>query len=211
MDTLNGFNRVSAWYDRLARLIFANSIYNAQVTFLCHIAPKSKVLILGGGTGSLLAELLRINSTCEVWYIEASSRMISLAKAQAAKSASANVHFINGTQDGIPTNIAFDVVITPFFLDLFSATRLRMVIQNVSAALTPQGLWLATDFVNTGKWQHRLLLKTMYAFFRITAGIEARTLPDWERMLLETGAQLRDSAFFFNGFIKSAVYDRRGQ
>src|SRR5579872_6146211 len=113
---LNEFDGISTIYDQLSQLVFGENLVESQKTFLKKIPNQSTILILGGGTGWILVELLKAQPNCEVWYIEASQKMISLSK---EKTKSDNrVHFIHGTEDQIP-DVKFDVVITNFYLDLF--------------------------------------------------------------------------------------------
>jgi ubiquinone/menaquinone biosynthesis C-methylase UbiE len=184
-------------------MIFGKSIVRAQTCFLNVIPPVSNVLILGGGTGWLLAELLQDRPECEVWYIESSANMLSMTMKKNMDLR--QVHFIQGTEKDIPA-CGFDIVITPFFLDLFSPLTLEWVVERISLALKPSALWIVADFVNRGKWWQIVLLKTMYLFFRRMCHIEARTLPPWDDLLVRSGQKMVDRRFFYGGFIKSAVY-----
>ena len=98
----NGFDRLAPIYDPLARMIYGKSIVQAQTSFLSIIPPFSKVLILGGGTGWLLTELLRGHPTCEVWYIESSANMLSMTIKKNGHPG--RVHFILGTEKDIPVS-----------------------------------------------------------------------------------------------------------
>jgi ubiquinone/menaquinone biosynthesis C-methylase UbiE len=204
----NGFDRLAPIYDPLARMIYGKSIVRAQTCFLNIISPFSKVLILGGGTGWLLAELLQDHPKCEVWYIESSANMLSMARKKNRDPS--RVHFILGTEKDIPT-CGFDIVITHFFLDLFSPLTLQTVVQRISRVSRPSALWMVADFVNQGKWWQLFLLKTMYSFFRRMCTIEARTLPPWDDVLARTGLTTLDRRFFYAGFIESALYRLPGR
>src|SRR5690348_16816239 len=100
-NTLNSFDRIAGFYDALARIVFGKHIMNSQCYFLDALNDGSKVLILGGGTGWLLAELLSRKPHCEVWYVEASQRMITLSEVKTG-AVKKNVHFIHGTEQSIP-------------------------------------------------------------------------------------------------------------
>jgi tRNA (cmo5U34)-methyltransferase len=202
---LNRFNWISGVYDSLTGLIFGKSFAEAQTFFLSEIPPRSKVLILGGGTGWILKALLNINSTCEVYYIEASSKMLEKSKKRIEERDQNRVRFILGTESNIDSTIKFDAVITNFFLDLFSDS-LQQVIQKIKISLGREAVWIVTDFVDRGKFWHRLMLSVMYRFFRVTTGIEATRLPDYEKQLLGSAIKKSKEKFFFGSFINSAVY-----
>ena len=113
---LNGFNTIAKIYDTLAKIVFGRVIKKAQLHFLNEIPIEAKVLILGGGTGWILNSILKIRPAVEVWYIEASTKMISIAKKKVVGFN--NIHFIHGTEQNIPVDQHYDVVITNFYFDL---------------------------------------------------------------------------------------------
>jgi ubiquinone/menaquinone biosynthesis C-methylase UbiE len=209
MDTqLNRFNWISPGYDLLTKLIFGRHLQNAQLYYLKEIPQKSNVLVIGGGTGWLLRELVRINPTCRIWYIEASASMIVAARKKISDAQQKQIFYIHGTEDSIPREIKYDVVITNFFLDLFSLSTLPSVILKIKTTLSLSGVWFVCDFVHQHKWWQKSLLSTMYLFFRLTCGIESRSLPSWEHSLKEAGLKEARSEFFYSSFIKSALFIR---
>ena len=200
----NGFDRLAPVYDRLARLVYGSSIIKAQTCSLTSIPSAAKVLILGGGTGKMLTDLVNLKPDCEVWYIEASARMMVMARERKVR---ANIHFIHGTITALP-DVKFDVVITHFFLDLFSAPTLRMMIPTILLVSKPTVLWLASDFVNHGKWWEHVLLKIMYLFFRQVCSIEGDRLPEWNRIIFDAGLKKIRTNYFYGGFIESSVFTK---
>jgi len=199
---LNGFDRIAWVYDFLSKLAFGKSIIDSQKYFLGNIRDHSKILILGGGSGWLLAELLKIKPDCEVWYIDASEKMISLSK---RKIKIGYVHFIHGTELDIPVGNQFDVVITNFYLDLFTNHQLKEVIEKIQSSLNARALWITTDFVDGKKWWQRMMLRLMYRFFRIACNIESFQLPEWSRLIENAGMKEIESKFFYKGFIKTVL------
>lgn len=201
--TGNGFDRIASIYDRLARLVFGNSIKRSQTHFVGKIPLSSEVLILGGGTGWILPELFRHDSRMKITYIDSSLKMISKARQHATEI---SVEFIFGTERDIPLK-RFDVVIMPFFLDIFPTEKLKIVIELILLRLKSGGLWFVSDFVNTA-WWHKIYLWIMYRFFRVICNIEARKLPEWLETLNAHDLDLISTKKFFNGFICSAIYKK---
>lgn len=199
---LNGFNKIASVYDRLAKTVYGNSIIDAQKYFLDKITGHSKILILGGGTGWILQEIFEHKPDVEIYYIEASSKMILLAK---EKIDDKKIHFIHGTENDIPQQIRFDVVITNFYLDLFSDDSIQSVLQKIKTSLSPKAQWIVTDFVNEKNWQ-RFLLKVMYIFFRLASNIESKKLADWENKILTVGGKEIGSKKFYKGFINTKLF-----
>jgi tRNA (cmo5U34)-methyltransferase len=204
-SSLNRFNALAGVYDTLVELVFGNSVRQAQRHYLKEIPTASNVLILGGGTGWIIRELLLVNPTATIWYVEASSAMIERSKKKMLHFPGSTVHFIHGTEDSIPEVATFNVVITAFFLDLFTPSSLVCVIEKIKKSLVPDAMWLATDFVNqANRWQG-VMLRVMYFFFRFVCRIEAKQLPQWEKLLRHYGYKEIKSHYFFYSFIKTAV------
>jgi tRNA (cmo5U34)-methyltransferase len=203
---LNGFDRIAFTYDFLAKLIYGNHIVDSQEHFLDKIRDHSKILMLGGGSGWLLAALLKKKPNCEVWYIEASGKMIALSKNKVDEKH--NIHFIHGTEQNIPSSLKYDAVITNFYLDLFADEQLGEVIGKIRASMKVESFWIATDFNDDNKWWQKVLLKTMYFFFRITCGLESQELPEWNKGIKMADVREVESKSFYRGFIKTALYQR---
>jgi tRNA (cmo5U34)-methyltransferase len=198
----NGFDRVAGVYDFLAQLVLGKAIQESQTFFLNDIPDGSNVLILGGGTGWILESLLAVKPNVKVCYIEPSSRMMALSK---QKISTGNIQFITGTEINIPQSSAFDAVITNFYLDLFNNDTLEDVLKTITRNLRPQGVWIATDFIHPKSLWHRFLLKMMYGFFKVVAGIQATTLPHWEISLERHQLSTLRTQLFYSGFIRSKL------
>lgn len=211
MNSLNSFNWLAGSYDLLVKMVFGGSLDKAQVVYLKDIPQGANVLILGGGTGYILMMLLKINPSCKVWYIEASTAMIKRAKKRASViPEGVEVYFIHGTENSIPGQIKFDIVITNFFLDLFSPSTLESVIQKIKLSLVRHGKWFVCDFVTQNKFWQTVLLNLMYFFFKHTCSIESTKLPPWELKLKNAGLREMKSKMFLRSFVKSTVYLRGG-
>jgi len=205
VKTNSGFDFLAPLYDSLARLVFGKSIVDSQTYYLEKIPQGSRVLILGGGTGWLLEELQKRSPSCTVWYIEVSKKMIQRASQRDLKS---EVHFIHGTEESIPTHQKFDVVITNFYLDLFSEKTLTGVVQRISSHMTTSSCWIVTDFIQGGKWWHKLMLNMMYLFFKFVCDIEANQLPEWIVQLRSQGWTQGTERVWYSHFIKSTIWNR---
>lgn len=197
----NNFDRIAWCYDFLARLIFGKNLLAAQCHFVDRLKPDNSVLILGGGNGKIVSAIIKHSPTSRITFIDASAEMIKRAR-QAGNSPT--VTWICGTEEDIPSE-QYDVIITPFFLDMFSEQRLATIISILEKKLEDSGSWLVTDFVAEA-WWHRIYLRVMYRFFKITTAIEANTLPDWQVLFIDTGYQKVQEKDFYCSFIKSVVY-----
>jgi ubiquinone/menaquinone biosynthesis C-methylase UbiE len=206
---ISGFDTIAPVYDALATIVFGRAIRNAELYYLSEVRHGGKVLIVGGGTGRLLVDLLRVNPYCEIWYVDASEAMVRIARSNINKLSKARVHFIHGVQDELPSHVQFDTVIANFYFDLFSAASLDRSLKHIHTSMLPDGKVLVSDFTNNNLWWQSALLSLMYLFFKWSCRIEATTLPDWQRQLLEHNFTLKTSRGFYGNFIRSAVYENK--
>ena len=98
----------------------------------------------------------------------------------------------------------FDAVITPFFLDCFPTSDLSGAGKRWVNILRDGGKWIFTDFVHGSRWQ--ALIPLMYAFFRITAGLQMQHLPDYSALFRPENFELEQCTPFLSGLVESRVY-----
>jgi tRNA (cmo5U34)-methyltransferase len=198
-----GFDRIAGIYDRLARLVFGKAFVQSQVVFLDRLHSVASVLVVGGGTGWWMRDLVKINPAISITFLEASEKMIDLASRGIGENSS--IRFIHGEHDQIPAGGKFDAVILFYFLDLFRDEVLLSVIERIQTSLKGDALWLVTDFVEGKKW-HSLLLKIMYKFFYYAADLQTQSLPGWKRKMSEAGFKQIDEQAFFGRFISASLW-----
>jgi tRNA (cmo5U34)-methyltransferase len=211
----SGFDRVASFYDPLAQLVFRDAQKQAQKELLPFIQANTQVLLIGGGSGWLLQQLLLTEKKLHIVYIDASPKMIRRAQHfthTTLKSSSASVEFRTGTEQCIKPGETFDSIFTPFLLDLFPEERLTVLMRRLKEALHKDGRWLFVDFWPVQEpapiWQ-QLLLKAMYVFFRVFSGIKARRLPDFKAHFERLNLAEIFSAKFYNGMIQAKVFCRQ--
>ena len=199
----NNFDHIAPVYDTLASIVFGNTLQQAQCAYLDRISPDAKVLIIGGGNGYILRQLLSVKPGVVVDYVEASQQMLKRSGSKIPPGASVN--FVHGTEGNIPGNV-YDCIITNFFLDVFSLTELRRVVFLLKGKLASNGQWLCTDFQSTNRWNHRALLWLMHRFFGMVSSLEAKELQNIDGSLQESGLTKQEQYFWKNGLVFSALY-----
>ena len=207
------FDWVAPVYDALAHAVFGRGLQQAQTVFLQNNTDESipagaSVLLVGGGTGWLLDHILRHCQPKRVVYLELSAQMVARASRRMIRQAMPGaVEFRVDDVANLNADERFDVIMTPFFLDLFTEQTLRQrVLPALQQALKPGGRWLVTDFVNPQSGWQKLLLRAMIIFFRLTAGIETRTLVDWQRLLSESGLTQQKRRLQVGGMVSTEVW-----
>jgi ubiquinone/menaquinone biosynthesis C-methylase UbiE len=197
----NNFDGIAFIYDFLVKLFFGKTIQKAQTYFLNKIPADARVLVLGSGSGWIAEEILMRNPNSKITLVDASQKMTNKA---VKKLNGEPVEIYCDDQTKVFSN-PFDVVILPFFLDLFPDRSLKDVIESINKNVTKESMWIVTDFVSEKLW-HRLYLWIMYRFFKVTCHIEASQLPDWQKALTSNNLVVMQENDFYLGFIKSTVY-----
>lgn len=205
-----GFDRVAWCYDALAGLVFGRALKRAQRAALAGLpAGAPHVLILGGGTGWVLGEVLRRRPRATVLYLDASARMLTRARARLAREgrpAAGQVEFRHGTQAALGPGEQFDAVVTFFVLDCLAAPDVAAALARLRAAQRPGAPWLLAEFRPARRGWRRALLTLMYAFFWLTTGLRARELPDLHPALARLGLRPTQCATFFGGAVEATVF-----
>src|SRR6185436_7912065 len=140
----NNFDRIAFVYDGLASIIFAGAIKKAQCCFLEKIPAGARVLVIGSGTGWIASEMLRVNSNARITLVDASQKMSELARKR-LKDQPVTILCSDETQK---FNEPFDVIVLPFYLDMFPDKKVKSVIGLIQKNTHSKTLWLVTDFVS---------------------------------------------------------------
>lgn len=204
LTVMNNFDFVAPIYDRLARIVFGNQLRDIQTRWLDLIPNDANVLIMGGGTGWILDEVVKRKPQARIDYIEASAKMIELSAKRPIDMSCVNL--IHGNESHIPDNQSYDVIITNFFLDVFEEARLNSILKKLNSTLSPNGILICSDFRNTKKIQHRLLLWSMHRFFNLASRMESKSLNDIPKHMLQSGFKQKEQATSYNGLLFSSVY-----
>ncbi|MEO7167278.1 MAG: class I SAM-dependent methyltransferase [Spartobacteria bacterium] len=203
------FDRVAPYYRRLETLVFGPQLQRARVEFVRAIASPRRALIVGEGDGRFLAKFTRAHPDTQVDCLEASGRMIELARARLP--AGARVQFIHAKiQEKKLAPAFYDLLVTHFIFDCFQKETLAAVVAHLAKAATPQARWLVADFSEPARgWRRfraRALIAIMYRFFGLAAGIEARSLVDYRPFLQAHNFVLEREACSPNEMIRSELW-----
>lgn len=215
-QTKNDFDLVAPIYDNLASLVFAGAVRRAQLALLPQIVGTPSVLIIGGGTGWFLLALLRKVRPSRVLYVEKSARMLRYSRELIQREAPeflGCVEFRLGTELSLSeADGSFELVVTNFFLDLFSPANAAQVAETLSRRLTTMGRWLLTDFQLPARgllrWYARVLFRVMFTFFNVLSNMESRNPPDYARILGALGLSTRKSRTFYGTMIHTRLLQR---
>ena len=210
------FDSIAPAYRTLETIAFGGDLQRARIACLREIETPRKALIVGEGNGRFLCELLRLHPKAEIDCVDASARMLELARRGIKRrlpAGATRVRFLRrDITSWMPPESSYDLIVTHFFLDCFSRDRIADIVNRLSRAALPDATWLLADFcvpaggfarVRAGLW-----LAAMYRFFQFTAGIEARELKDPSPFLRTAGFALASQHLFRCGMLKSELWRR---
>jgi ubiquinone/menaquinone biosynthesis C-methylase UbiE len=128
--------------------------------------------------------------------------MIQKAKQNAINS---KIEFIAAdfNQTNLP-NAYYDLVITYFFLDVFSEIDLQKVIDKIKITLKKDAVWLYSDFNQPKTYWQKLLMFIMKVFFRLTTRLKWNQLPNILKLLKDNSFKIESKTYYFGGFITAA-------
>ncbi len=205
------FDRVAPLYRWLETIVFGRQLQRARLAFVEAIPSPPQVLIVGEGNGRFLAEFVRAHPAAAIDCVEASGRMVALARARNPGAGQVNFIQADIREVALPPG-RYDLLVTHFLLDCFPAETLGAVVAKLARSATAEAHWLVADFYppprGWRRWQAQFLIAFMYRFFALAAGIEARTLVDYRPLLRAAGFALARSALSPNQMIRSECWRR---
>jgi SAM-dependent methyltransferase len=210
------FDAIAPWYRALETIAFGNALQRARLACLEEIDPPSRGLIVGEGDGRFLRDLVRRHPAIEVDCVDASERMLRLARQRIERELPDSLNRIRFLQRDItswtPTPGAYDLVVTHFVLDCFPKGQVADVVGRLAGAATTKATWLLADFCvppdGFRRTRARVWLAAMYRFFQVTARIEAAALVDPSLFLCAGGFELVHQHLFRRGMVKSELWRR---
>lgn len=208
------FDRIAPHYRWIEYSFAGHALQKCRTAFLDDLESPSRVLILGEGDGSFLAELLRRHPRAEVTCIDASAAMLDLARTRIDPAA--QVKFIHADiLTWTRPAAGFDLIVTHFVLDCFRPEELAAVLGKLAAAAAPGARWLVSDFrvpaAGPAKWLARGVLHFLYAFFRRVASVPADRLTPPDERLRHAGFELRERRLHRWGLLHSDLWISRAE
>ena len=205
------FSVLAPIYDLLGSVVFMGALHKSQVELIQHIPNSEKVLILGGGTGKFLVDLLKANSFKSVTYVDVSPGMISKAKKKLKRlDTGTEVNFICGGLEDIPVE-KYDLICTHYFLDCFEEGALSSVMLHLKSYMKADGKWHFSDFYldETSSFLRKRFVSFLYWFFRISCGLKVRSLADFTKAFKEINFKLEREKYFKKGLLRTAIYSSK--
>jgi ubiquinone/menaquinone biosynthesis C-methylase UbiE len=202
-------DRLAPFYAWIEYAAFGTALAARRRHFLPRLTHARRALILGGGDGRFLRDLLDANPRVRADYIDRSAAMLARARRAAGTD---RVAYHQADALTFPYQpAAYDLIAAHFFFDCFEPADLTRLIQRVRRAAAPGAVWVVSEFrVPRGAWLaplSRALLAVMYRFFAFTTGLKTRTLADHRPMLVSAGFRLGSEGLRFRGLLVSELWE----
>jgi ubiquinone/menaquinone biosynthesis C-methylase UbiE len=206
------FDLVAPHYRCLETIAFGNALQNARTYWINEIPAPQRALIVGEGDGRFLCELLRAHPKTDIDCVDASGRMVALARARVRRlcpQSLASVRFLHIDVFNWSSSDSYDLLVTHFFLDCFPREQVGAIVTKLAQTARPGAVWLIADFCiphrRFARIRAMVWVRTVYAFFRSVAAIPAKELVDPTPYLQCNGFVAR-SRKLSSGMLKSELY-----
>lgn len=190
------FDAIAPHYNWLEAVLAGGKLHRCRTAFLDAIPVPRAILLMGEGHGRSLVECCRRFPSARVTYVDASQAMLRQAAKSLESESIKRVKFIHADVRGWrPDGECFDLIVTNFFLDCFSAGELEQVLASLTKSAARNASWLIADFQQAGsgiqRWRNRVILWLMYRAFRVLTNLPANKLTPPDSILSKLGFTLR--------------------
>ncbi len=196
------FDSIAPWYRFFEHLAFGGRLQKHRLYFLNAAQSARHALVLGDGDGRFLEQLALSYPSLPVDAIDLSRIMTKLTRRRLSGSKHVQLITADARTEPLPHR-TYDFIATHFFLDCFTNRELNDLLERVAQHAAPEARWIVSEFRRPDAllpcWYAAVWLKAMYFFFRLTAGLQTRTLPDYRPMLTA------------HGFVLAAEHSSRAQ
>jgi ubiquinone/menaquinone biosynthesis C-methylase UbiE len=204
------FDVLARHYRWMEFLLAGEKLQRCRTAFLGQVAGARDVLILGEGHGRFLVEVRRRLPESRITCVDASERMLEVARARLERSGvgKQGVTFVHGdVMAWEPGGGTSDLLVTHFFLDCFRPDQLEGVVGRLACMARPSASWLLADFqappAGLSRWRAQMILKAMYIFFRAVTRLPARSLTSPDAFMRAAGFSLRQRSVSEWGLLRS--------
>lgn len=206
------FDRIAPFYRTMEFVTAGGKLQVCRTAFLGEIRVPRKILIAGEGHGRFLLECVRRFPDARIVVVDSSARMLEIAR---RKVASDRVEFVQADfLEFIGPSGDFDLIVTHFFLDCFTAEELPQVIVKLARMASPAADWLLADFeiapAGAARWRSQIIVGMLYRFFKGVTGLRASSLISPDGEIQKTGFARHCRASYDWGLLKSEWWQRGG-
>jgi ubiquinone/menaquinone biosynthesis C-methylase UbiE len=209
------FDRLAPVYRLMEMLLAGKKLQRCRIAHLPKLNSTRKALLLGEGHGRFLVPLLQANPSVRVTCLDSSAGMLEECRqsVQGAGLDSSRVQYI--LEDVLawqPQEGGFDLISTHFLLDCFTAAQLEVLLPKLTALAASNACWVVSDFCapdrGLARLRARLILWSMYRFFRVVTRLPASQLVEYTGDLQRLDFRLERRDVFEWGLLRADLWRR---
>lgn len=207
---------IAPWYEPVEHLCFGRALERRRNAFLGELGDARRALSCGEGDGRFIAALLQANAQVQVTAVDASRRMVEVANRRIGGKGSSmrerSDYQFRDIHNSDPSGAPYDLVATHFFLDCFSTEEATAVIHRLASWTRPRARWIVSEFCQpsapVGQLWTGAVIRSLYAAFRVTTGLQITRLPAYRPALESEGFELRKQEHACGGLLVSELWER---
>jgi SAM-dependent methyltransferase len=208
------FDRIARIYRAMEYLSFGPMLERCRFFHLPRLRRARRALVLGDGDGRFTARLLAEHPNVRADAVDLSPAMLQLLRGRVAAGGALErlTARCADVRSFTPDASGYDLVVTHFFLDCLTAEEAAQLIARVRPCLAPGAAWLVSEFAvpsqgRVRRWLARCLIASLYAAFRVLAGLRVRTIPPWRDLLAQAGFAPAASHAWLGGILVSELWE----
>ncbi len=209
------FNAIARPYRWLEYLSFGPMLERCRFHRLDELADAQNALVLGDGDGRFLARLLSQNPQIRAVVVDLSPAMLRLLTGRLAKIRAQDriTQHCADARDFTPTGspcATYDLVVTHFFLDCLTTAEVQALTARIRHHLRPGARWIVSEFaIPRGPLSipAKLVVRSLYAAFRLLTGLKANHLPDYTAALRACDLTLVNRRHWLGGLLVSEMWE----
>ncbi|HPC47085.1 MAG TPA: class I SAM-dependent methyltransferase [Deltaproteobacteria bacterium] len=188
----DGYRFVGFQYELTGTLYSLGRIPRCKSAMLKHVSPGHEVLVAGVGHGTEAVEASKLGAS--VTAVDLSETMLAHFRRRIERERPpAPIRIVHDDIFNVRETGRYDMVIANFFLNVFSAARVKQVADHLGSLVRPGGFFAVGEFVLPGPgWRgvvQRINWYIAIAFYSATT--EAVFHPVWDYPALVRGAGCR--------------------
>ncbi len=177
------FNLVGRFYNPVKRLVLGTTPEAVIGKTIKELETFHNVLVVGGGADNCVSELIQNQKSKKITLVDVSATLLEEAKVriQNRNTSKVDIALINCAFLDFESTKKFDLVIFPFYLDLFSDQEVHQNIMHVSSKLNNMGKVLIIDFSSSKKQSfiNQVKVALLYALFLPISGTFRLAIPNY--------------------------------
>jgi len=204
------FSRIARAYRWMEYASFGHALEHCRFRLLPRLQDRHRALVLGDGDGRFLHHLLASNHILHADAVDSSTAMLRLLAAR-CDADRVTLH-CSDALTFTPPHADYGCIISHFFLDCLSTAECAALVPRLSQYLSPGGLWIVSEFRvprSALRIPAALLIRAMYAGFRLLTGLRTQHLPAYEQALRTAGFELAEEQLQLRGLLVSQAWRKR--